>query len=372
MKYSLILMALIFAACQNGGTQSDGVTGQLENANSETVVLNQVKNNSSNVLDSAQLDESGAFAFSEKPGSLDFYTLVIEDQQIVLLTDSTEDIHITGDAQNLLDTYDVSGSEHSKILRDYYAGTKEYRHELDSIQQAFQAVAQSADNQQKQELIAAFEKTRADLQEYQIDFLEKNSHSPAAISILGELKPEENLEIFKKVQSGISDVFADHLYFSMLSNQIAEAEKKAAATANLQPGNPAPEIELPNPEGKVVPLSSLRGKVVLIDFWASWCKPCRRENPNVVKMYNEYADQGFEIYGVSLDKDKDKWVQAIQQDGLTWPQVSDLEFWNSAAAKLYSVSSIPHTVLIDREGKIIASGLRGQPLEQKVKESVAM
>ena len=190
---------------------------------------------------------------------------------------------------------------------------------------------------------------------------------------LGELKPEENLEIFKKVQKGIADTFSDHLYFSMLSNQIAEAEKRQAAASKLETGNQAPNIELPNPEGKVIPLSSLRGNVVMIDFWASWCKPCRRENPAIVKMYNEYKDQGFEIYGVSLDRDKEKWIRAIEQDNLTWAQVSDLKFWNSAAAaQEYNVSSIPHTVLIDREGKIIANGLRGRALEEKVKESLAM
>lgn len=371
MKYALILFALVFAACQNAGNSNEGISGELENGNGQTVVLNHIQNNSTNVLDSARIEENGSFAFSVRPGSLDFYTLVLNNQQIVLLTDSTENIRITGDAENLLDTYDVSGSEHSKILRDYYAGSKEYRHRLDSIQQAFQAVAQAGDPQKQQELIAGFEETRGEYQKYQISFLEQHSNSPAAISILGELNPEENLEIFKKVQSGIADVFSDHLYYSMLSNQIAEAEKKLASTVNLQPGKQAPEIELPNPDGKVIPLSSLRGKVVLIDFWASWCKPCRRENPNVVKMYNEYVDEGFEIYGVSLDRDKDKWVQAIQQDGLTWPQVSDLKFWNSAAAQLYSVSSIPHTVLIDRDGKIIATGLRGQSLEAKVKESLA-
>lgn len=372
MRYLIIFATILISACQSNEAPQQGISGELDNTDGQTIVFNQIKNNSTVMLDSTRLGEDGQFSFSEKPGKLDFYTLVLGDQQIVLLTDSTESIKITGDADDLLSTYDVEGSEHSKILRDYYTGSTEFRTKLDSIQQAFQTIAQSQDNAKKQEMIDAFEATRAEYQEYQISFLEEHSHSPACISILGELKPEENLEVFKKVQKGIRDEFSDHLYFSMLSNQIAEAEKKAAANQSLKPGKAAPDIELPNPEGEVIPLSSLRGKVVLIDFWASWCKPCRRENPNVVKMYNEYKDQGFEIYGVSLDRDKGKWVQAIEQDGLTWPQVSDLQFWNSAAAKLYNVSSIPHTVLVDREGKIIANGLRGQPLEAKVKESLAM
>lgn len=372
MRYAIIFSALVMFACGNTTKKQNGISGQIENSKGETLVLNQIKNNSTVVLDSASIGENGQFSFDEQPGKLDFYTIVLNDQQIVLLTDSTETIEITGDGEDLLSTYDVSGSKHSKILRDYYAGSAEYRTKLDSIQQAFQSVAQTADAEKKQEMINAFENIRADYQEYQIAFLNEHHESPACISILGELKPEENLEVFKKVQKGIADTFSDHLYFSMLSNQIAEAEKRQAAASKLEAGKQAPNIELPNPEGKVISLSSLRGKVVMIDFWASWCKPCRRENPNIVKMYNEYKDQGFEIYGVSLDRDKDKWVRAIEQDNLTWAQVSDLKFWNSAAAQEYNVSSIPHTVLIDREGKIIANGLRGRPLEEKVKESLAM
>jgi len=133
-------------------------------------------------------------------------------------------------------------------------------------------------------------------------------------------------------------------------------------------GGAAPDFTLPSPEGKDISLSDFRGKVLLIDFWASWCGPCRRENPNVVKVYEEYKDQGFEILGVSLDRKKERWLKAIEQDGLSWPQVSDLKGWQNAAAQLYGVRSIPHTVLLDREGKIIARNLRGPALEAKLKE----
>lgn len=136
-------------------------------------------------------------------------------------------------------------------------------------------------------------------------------------------------------------------------------------------GAEAPEISLPNPEGDTLNLTDLRGKVVLIDFWASWCGPCRRENPRVKALYEEYKDQGFEILGVSLDRDKNRWVQAIEQDGLTWYHVSDLKYWQSQAARTYGVSSIPHTVLVDREGNIAAKKLRGRALEDKVAEMVS-
>lgn len=144
-----------------------------------------------------------------------------------------------------------------------------------------------------------------------------------------------------------------------------EREQEAAILAI---GKEAPEIVLPNPAGQTLKLSDLRGKVVMIDFWASWCKPCRAENPNVVRMYNELKGKGFEIFGVSLDQTKDAWVKAIAQDKLTWPQVSDLKFWQSAAAQTYFIKSIPATVLIDRDGKIIARNLRGKALEDKLRE----
>ncbi len=133
-------------------------------------------------------------------------------------------------------------------------------------------------------------------------------------------------------------------------------------------GAKAPDFTQPTPDDKTKSLSSLRGKIVLVDFWASWCGPCRRENPAVVKLYETYKSKGFDILGVSLDRDKERWLQAIEQDGLVWNHVSDLKGWQNEVAQKYGVSSIPHTVLVDREGRIIARGLRGPALEEKLKE----
>jgi thiol-disulfide isomerase/thioredoxin len=129
-------------------------------------------------------------------------------------------------------------------------------------------------------------------------------------------------------------------------------------------GAMAPEINLATPEGPSLALSSLRGKYVLIDFWASWCGPCRRENPNVVKTYANYKDKGFEIYGVSLDQNREAWLKAIETDKLVWKHVSDLQYWSSAGAQAYQVNSIPQTFLLDPAGRIIAKGLRGAALDQ--------
>jgi peroxiredoxin len=131
-------------------------------------------------------------------------------------------------------------------------------------------------------------------------------------------------------------------------------------------GAQAPEIELPNPDGDTTSLSSLKGKYVLVDFWASWCHPCRVENPHLVNVYEKYHSQGFEIFQVSLDKKKSAWVEAIEKDRLDWIHVSDLKYWNSAPAKLYQVQSIPANFLVDKQGKIIAKNLRGEQLEAEL------
>jgi peroxiredoxin len=171
-----------------------------------------------------------------------------------------------------------------------------------------------------------------------------------------------------------------HELFSHFAEQFVEIyeEKDPAAVASMKEeleksrsfmvGGQAPDFTQQTPEGEAMSLSDLRGKVVLVDFWASWCGPCRRENPNVVKAYEKYKSQGFDVIGVSLDKSKDKWLGAIEKDGLKWHHVSDLKGWQNEVAGMYGVRSIPHTLLLDREGKILARNLRGPALENKLKE----
>ena len=157
-------------------------------------------------------------------------------------------------------------------------------------------------------------------------------------------------------------------YLFQQKNRVNE-EKNLREQLGINIGAIAPEINLKSPDGKLIALSSLKGKVVLLDFWASWCRPCRAENPNVVRLYNKYKDRGFTVYSVSLDQNKDKWMAAITQDQLTWSNhVSELTGWKSSAGNKYGVSSIPKTFLIDANGKIIAYDLRGNDLEKKLSE----
>ena len=188
------------------------------------------------------------------------------------------------------------------------------------------------------------------------DFIRNEKATPATYFAVKYLfnKPEPRLIMLasKKMGAELPD-----------SKYTKSMQATAKQLGPLVEGAMAPDIKLKTPAGDSLALSSLRGKVVLIDFWASWCGPCRRENPNVKKIYEKYKDQGFEIYGVSLDNNASRWNDAIAKDGLTWKHVSDLAGWQSSAAKLYGVRSIPATFLLDKEGRIYKSGFRSHELE---------
>lgn len=167
------------------------------------------------------------------------------------------------------------------------------------------------------------------------------------------------------------------LIFSFIPAGRSVTSPDASQAAGVQVGQKAPDIELESPDGKIIKLSSLKGQIVLIDFWASWCGPCRRENPNLVRAYNKYKEakfkdaKGFEIFSVSLDNNRDAWKGAIQQDGLSWKyHVSDLKKWNSSAAALYGVRAIPSSFLIDKNGIVIARNLRGNTLDMELDKLV--
>ena len=171
---------------------------------------------------------------------------------------------------------------------------------------------------------------------------------------------EQYAALYRKIRDNLITTYPNHDFVRHLDDKLRAA---------VVPGMEAPDIAMKDRDGKIRRLSDLRGKVILIDFWASWCRPCRAENPNVVRLYHAYKDKGFDIFSVSLDNSREKWLQAINADGLVWDNhVSDLQGWTSSGGKTYGISSIPATVLVDRDGKVLARNLRGQELENKLKE----
>ena len=196
-----------------------------------------------------------------------------------------------------------------------------------------------------------------------VDYLLKNKNELAVLMFLDIFPRDKHGSLHQEVIKVLYAKYPEHPI-------VAERYKLETSPANSTSiGAMAPELAFENPEGKIMKLSDLRGKVVLIDFWASWCRPCRMENPNVVAAYKKYNSKGFEVFSVSLDRDKASWMKGIKDDGLIWPNhVSDLGYWNSQGAKIYGVSSIPATFLINKEGKIVAKNLRGAALENALKE----
>lgn len=195
--------------------------------------------------------------------------------------------------------------------------------------------------------------------------IKENKQDIGVLMFLDMFPREQNVTLHNEVITALHDKYPEHLIVKERWNYMNSPASRVAI------GAIAPDLEFPDPDGKMRKLSDLRGKVVLIDFWASWCGPCRRENPNVTRIYSEYHDKGFEIFSVSLDSDAASWKRAIEADKLVWPNhVSDLKKWQSQAAAIYGVRSIPSTFLLDKEGRIVQRDLRGADLERAVKQLV--
>jgi thiol-disulfide isomerase/thioredoxin len=370
------LTLLLFAALAScGGSSKNKLTGTIGNADGKYLVLEKIENNMPTPIDTVKLNKEGKFAFDLPTGKPEFYRLKLEDNVLIVCLDSSNHAVITGDARSLSETYKVTGSKNSEIICDFYTEVNKLTKERAGLEAQMRGM-NYADTAKIMALQSQMEMVIKKMSDVTKAFIDKNPTSPALVVMQGFLNPMTDLAYFKKIEKALAASMPHSVYHDQISTYISQAEyqmqqmeAQKQAESMIQIGTPMSEIKLPNPEGKELSLMSLKGKVVLVDFWASWCGPCRKENPNVVALYDKLHDKGFEVFSVSLDQKKENWVQAIAADHLKWPNhVSDLGYWNSVVVKQFGINSIPFTILVDKKGNIAAKGLRGPALDQKVEE----
>ena len=276
-------------------------------------------------------------------------------------------IDIVFNLENMQDSK-VTGSKETDLLVAYIGKMAEFENNAKKLNDDYISLMLSDETnpEKEEEIIARIDMVRQQRIDNMKQFADEHPNSMVTALIIDSnlsyyLLPEE-MELYA---NGFDAVNSQ-------SSWVQSIKEKVAIAKRLAIGQPFVDIKLPSPDGNEIALSDYAGKgnYVLVDFWASWCAPCRKANPHVVKIYNRYKDKGFEIVGVSLDKDKAEWTKAIAADELTWAQMSDLKYWQSEGARLYSVSSIPHTVLLDRDGTILAIGLQPDELEKKLAELI--
>ena len=372
-----VCSAALFSCTSSGNKNNTGfeIKGQLTNSKGETIYLEKLTQTGVEAVDSSNINEEGSFVMNSYSPKVGFYRLKISDSNFAMLVlDSAEKVTISGDARDLGNTFKADGSSGTQLFIEYNNLAQDQKRRTDSLENIFRTaiITQKLDSLRTDSLSKELQKPYEDMLAAYSDVVAKkimqNTSSFASIMAIQQLRPENYLDVYKALDLGLSKAYPENNDIKSFHGMVQQTEMMVARTNAIKIGADAPEIMLPMPNGKELALSSFKGKVVLIDFWASWCGPCRKEMPNVKRAYEKYKSKGFEIYGVSLDKERDAWLGAIEKDGLTWPQVSDLQFWQSEAAQTYAVQSIPFTVLVGKDGKIIATGLRGVELEKKLSE----
>ena len=349
------------------------ISGKISNPKNIPLSINFIGPAGMQNMGAIDVDSSGNFNHELTIDDIGFYSLAYNaENSILLFIEPGSSTVITADGNQLFDSYSLTEStKDSKLIKEYFEEYNRFAKEQQDLNLQMSALDYSADDA-RTELIAKSEAIRAEFNQYKRSFIDANEEMPMLAFLLDHLNPKTELDYIKKIgESAKKSLFGTH-YNDMVQRvvqaRIQSQNPPPAPSGQIAVGQMAPEIAFPNPNGEIIKLSSLRGKLVLLDFWASWCRPCRMENPNVVRMYNKYKDKGFDIYSFSLDQDPARWKNAIQQDGLVWPNhASDLKGWNTATIPLYGFKGIPFTVLIDKDGKILETNLRGPALENKLK-----
>ena len=370
---SFLPMIILAAACGGQGTATRTISLSVEGAGDQMAYFDRFENGRPYHVDSVKLNGDGKGTMKVPYLPLDFYRIAVGNEQLIVVLDSAEGLAVEAQGGLLQTPMRLEGSVHTDAMRRFQEEAMGYEQKVSGLRSALSADPSNQANLDELNAtnLAFYERCR--------QFVRENSGSPVAISVLGRMDMTREFDLFKQVRDGLRRTMPNSGFYASFREQvdryeqelvmIRAQEEEMKRLSNLLPiGSEAPEIRQSTPDGGSFALSQLRGKVVLIDFWASWCRPCRIENPNVKRVYERFRSKGFEILGVSLDRDHTAWVEAIKADGLPWKHVSDLGFWNNAAAQEYGVSSIPFTVLVDREGKVLEKWLRGDQLEARLAE----
>lgn len=374
-KLLLVAISTAFLFSCNKETHTDGyqVSGTIDSMEDGVKVFIETPDNQGGVttVDTAFV-KNGKFEFKGKAKEIEIAYLQIQDLQgKIPFVLENQKITITA-YKDSLQASKIGGSYNNDELTKFNKEFENFQKKVAKFQaensDALMAAQKANDTDTMTKISEDYMVLEKEFTVFTNAYVTENPNSFVTLMLLAQMVNNPDAD-FTKVKAD-AEALAPELKSTKIGLEIQEKLKSLSSTSV---GQMAPDFSAPNPEGKIVSLKESLGKVTLIDFWASWCGPCRRENPNVVALYNEFHDKGFNIIGVSLDKEgqKDKWIEAIMVDKLTWTQISNLKYWQDPIAKLYSIQSIPATFLLDADGRIVAKNLRGAELRAKVAELLA-
>ncbi len=372
VEKNIALIAIIAISALYGcnpSKEKDGeafeITAEIKGVEENTpIYLQKVKDGELESIDSAFI-EDGKVTFEgslERPEML--YMRIGDSRKMINVFAENSNISVTVQVDSL-DKAVVKGSGVHDDLMAFKKHLEPIDEKAKKLSDAYRMAAMQKDEEMMKDILDEYEGLRQEQKSAIVAFVgEKSDAFIAPYIIRRYLAYEMEYPELDSLLTQLGPNVHNSEDYKYLSERVATLKKVAV-------GQPAVDFALPDTTGNPIAISSFKGKYLLIDFWASWCGPCRKENPNVVKLYNDYKDKGFEIIGVSFDEKRENWIKAIKDDKLTWPHVSDLKGWQCEAGKLYAVSAIPATVLLDKDGIIIAKNLRGDALREKLEELYA-